>query len=54
MLQHLRVVQRGRDNAGVFNGILYHFLHGLVEDNVCHLYANVFRKTKMFMRAREN
>jgi hypothetical protein len=52
MLQHLWVVQGGRDKAGVFDGVLYHFLRGLVEDSVSHLYANVFRQTKMFLRAR--
>jgi hypothetical protein len=37
----------------VFDSILYHFLHGLVEDNVSHLYANVFHQTKMSLCARE-
>jgi hypothetical protein len=54
MLQHLRVVQGGRYKAGVFDGILYHFSCHLVEDNVSHLYTNVFRQTKMLLRAREN
>jgi hypothetical protein len=54
MLPHLRVVQGGRDKVGVFDGVLYHFPHGLVEDNVSHLYANIFRQTKMFLQAREN
>jgi hypothetical protein len=54
MLQHLRVVQGGRDKTGVFDNVLYHFLCGLVEDNVSHLYANVFHQMKMFLHAREN
>jgi hypothetical protein len=54
MLQYLRVVQGGRDKAGMFDGVLYHFLHGFVEDNVSHLYANTFRQTKMGMHLREN
>jgi hypothetical protein len=48
MLQHMRVVQGGRDKAGMFDGVLYHFPCGLVEDNVSHLYTNVFHQTKMF------
>jgi hypothetical protein len=54
MLQHMRVVEGGRDTASVFDGILYHFACGLVEDNVSHLHANVFCQTKMFLCAREN
>jgi hypothetical protein len=54
LLQHLRVVQCGRYKAGVFDGILYHFSCGLVEDNVNHFYANAFRQMKIFMCAREN
>jgi hypothetical protein len=38
----------------MFDGVLYHFLHHLVEDNVSRLQANTFRQTKMVMRAREN
>jgi hypothetical protein len=49
MLQHLRLVQGGRDKVGVFDDILYHFPSSLVKDNVSHLYANVFHQTKMFM-----
>jgi hypothetical protein len=37
----------------VIDGILYHFLHRLVEDNVSRIQANNFRQTKMFLRARE-
>jgi hypothetical protein len=54
MLQYLWVVHGGRDKAGVFDGVLYHFPCSLVEDNVSHLYANVFRQIKMFLRARKN
>jgi hypothetical protein len=31
----------------------YHFLHSLIEDNVSHFYANIFRQMKIFLRARE-
>jgi hypothetical protein len=54
MLQHLRVVQGDRDNTGVFDGVLYHISHHLVEGNVSHLYANAFRQMKMFLHARKN
>jgi hypothetical protein len=54
MVQHLRVVQGGKDKVGVFDAVLYHFLRCLVEGNVSHLYANTFRQTKMFLHAREN
>jgi hypothetical protein len=53
MLQHLWVVRGSRDKADVFDGILYHFSHSLVEDNVSYLYTNVFCQIKMFLRARE-
>jgi hypothetical protein len=43
MLQHLWVVQGGIDKKGMFDGILYHFSHGLVEHNISHLYAKIFR-----------
>jgi hypothetical protein len=46
MVQHLQVVQGGRDKADVFDGVLYHFSCSLVEDNVSHLYANIFCQTK--------
>jgi hypothetical protein len=32
----------------VFDSILYHFLHCLVEENVSHLQANAFRQMKIF------
>jgi hypothetical protein len=54
MIQHMRVVEGIRDKVGVFDDVLYHFLCGLVEDNVSHLYAIVFHQTKMFLRVREN
>jgi hypothetical protein len=38
----------------MFDGVLYHFLHCLVEDNVSRLQANTFQKIKIFLRAREN
>jgi hypothetical protein len=54
MCLHLQVVQGGRDKAGMFDGVLYHFSCGLVEDNVTHLYANTLCQTKMFLCAREH
>jgi hypothetical protein len=54
MFQHLRVVQGGRDKADMFDGILYHFLCSLVENNVSHFYDNAFLQMKIFVRAREN
>jgi hypothetical protein len=54
LLQHLRVVQGDRYKAGVFDGILYHFMHSLVKDNVSHFFANAFRQTKIFLHTREN
>jgi hypothetical protein len=52
LLWHLQVVQGSM--VGMFDSILYHFMCSLVEDNVSHVFANVFRQTKIFLRAREN
>jgi hypothetical protein len=38
----------------MFDGILYHFTHCLVEDNVSHVITNAFHQIKVFLRAREN
>jgi hypothetical protein len=38
----------------VIDGVLYHFLCHLVEDNVSHLHANALRQTKMILHIREN
>jgi hypothetical protein len=52
LLWHLQVVQGSM--VGMFDSILYHFMCSLVEDNVSHVFANAFRQTKIFLRAREN
>jgi hypothetical protein len=54
MVQYLREVCGSRDKAGMFDGVLYHFLRRLVDDNISTLQANAFRQTKMFLHAREN
>jgi hypothetical protein len=54
LLHHLRVVQGDRYKVGMSNGVLYHFTHILVEDNVSHFFANAFHQTKIFLRASEN
>jgi hypothetical protein len=36
------------------DGLLYHFSHWLVEDNISCLQGNAFHQMKIFLRAREN
>jgi hypothetical protein len=54
LLQHLRVLQGGRYQTGIFDGVLYHFTCSLVEDNIRHFFSYAVHRIKMFLLAREN
>jgi hypothetical protein len=54
MVQYLSVVYGSRDKMGMFDGVLYHFLRCLIENNVNRIQANTFHQMKMFIRVREN